>query len=91
MFGVYPLWVEILHLTLVIGSMRVNEKELKLMHRRTASLHYKMLLMWNNCTEHAQKLLMVSEDSSAARYQDASSSYNIMEALLNFDRAIHNI
>lgn len=83
------------HLTGVMGSQRINDGVLKLLHSRTSSLHHKMLLSKNSCVEGNQKLIMVAEDSSSAKigskWQEATSCHEVVEAVLNYDAAIHYI
>ena len=56
---------------------------------------YKMFLTRNSCSDHQSKLVMVADDNSSAkigsRYAEASSVFEIVEGVLNFDGGLHSI
>ena len=91
----YPVRGESLHLTPVMGASRINDKVLKMMHKRSSHLHHKMFLTRNSCSDHQSKLVMVADDNSSAkigsRYAEASSVFEIVEGVLNFDGGLHSI
>ena len=91
----YPVRGESLYTTSTMGSSRLNDAVLKLLHRRTSSIHHKMLLTKNSCVDQHSKLVLVSDDSSSARigskWSEASTVHELVEGVLNFDSAIHHI
>ena len=83
------------HLAGIMGSQRINDGVLKLLHSRTATIHHKMLLSKNSCVEGNQKIVMLAEDSSAARigskWQEATTCHEVVESVFNYDAAVHYI
>ena len=83
------------HLAGILGPQRINDSVLKLLHSRTSNIHHKMLLTKNACLDQQQKLIMLEEDNTSARigskWQEASSCFEVVEAIFNYDAAIYYI